>query len=120
MYAGSLPHDRIIAAFQKHVPSCYVRDYSNSGGYLTVCLGYRDIRWADQLTSGRVYRQVPAITLVSIPRGNVPAKTKFMGLKLHTPGWRIQFKKAASMLSLWQKRKITTELGVGQVFPEVY
>ena len=120
MYPGSIPHDRIIAAFQKHVPGTYVRDYRNNGGYITICSGYKDIRWRDQATGGRVERQVPAVTLVSIPQGNVPAKTKFMGLRLHMPGWRIQFKKAASMLSLVQKRKITQELGVGQVFPEVY
>ena len=119
MYAGSIPHDRIIAAFQKHIPGTYVRDYRASGGYITLCKGYRDIRWKDQATGGNVERQVPAITLCNLPQGSVTSATHFKGLKLQRPGWRWEFKRAASFLSLYQKFHITRELGVGQVFPDV-
>lgn len=119
MYAGSIPHDRIIATFQKHVPGTYVRDYRGSGGYITLAKGYRDIRWQNQGSGGPVERQVPAVTLVSIPQGNVTSATHFNGLRLTRPGWRLQFKKAASFLTLVQKHHITRDLGVGQVFPDV-
>lgn len=119
MYAGSIPHDRIIATFQKHVPGTYVRDYRANGGFITLAKGYRDIRWRDQATGGNVERQVPAITLLSLPQGSVTSATHFEGLKLKRTGWRIQFRKASSFLSLVQKHHITRDLGVGQVFPDV-
>lgn len=119
MYAGSIPHDRIIAAFQKHVPTCYVRDYRTQGGFITICTGYKDIRWGGQGSGGNEYRQVPAVTLVNLPQGNVKAPTQYVGLALKRPGWRTQFRRASTFLSLVQKHHITRDLGVGQVFPDV-
>ena len=119
MYAGAISHDRIINAFQQHVPSCYVRDYHDKGGYITLFRGTRDIRWNDQATAGNVYRQVPAETLCSIPRGFMTAATHYRGLALDRPGWRIQFRKASKCLSDNQMRRITKTLGLGEVFPGI-
>ena len=116
MYHGSIPHDRIIAAFQKHVPGAYVRDYRDRGGFITICRDYRDIYWNDQTTTRNVYRQVPAKTLCNLPRGNVTAASLFEGVKLHRPGWRVEFKRARHHLSDNQMRRITKELGVGEIF----
>lgn len=119
MYPGSLEHDRIIRAFEHHVPGCYVRDYREKGGFIVICRDYRDIPWRDQTTTRNVYRQVPAVTLVNLPRGFVTAPTRYVGLKLDRPGWRSEFRKAMRHLSEDQMRGITEELGVGEVFPGI-
>lgn len=119
MYVGSIPHDRIIAAFAGAVPGAYVRDYRDRGGYITICRQYRDIPWKEQLSTTKVYRQVPAVTLVSIPKGNVTSDTKYRQLALERPGWRIQFRKAMQHLTHVQMQRITKTLGVGEVFPGV-
>jgi len=119
MYYGAIAHDRIIAAFQRHVPGCYVRDYREQGGYITICRNYKDVPWRDQTTTRQVYRQVPAVTLCSIPKGNVTAPTHYEGLRLVRPGWRQEFKKAMRNLSYLQQKAITRTLGVGEVFPGV-
>lgn len=119
MYAGSIPHDRIINAFERHVPGCYVRDYRDNQGYITICRNYRDIKWGGQTTTTPVYRQIPAVTLASIPQGNVTAPSLYHGVRLMRPGWRQEFRKAMRHLSYLQQRAITKTLGVGEVFPGV-
>jgi hypothetical protein len=119
MYQGSLPHDRIISAFQRHVPGAYVRDYRDRGGYITICRQLRTIKWGYQTTTTPEYHQVPATTLASIPRGNVTAATLYHGVRLFRPGWRAQFRKAMRFLSHNQMRAITKTLGAGEVFPGV-
>ncbi len=115
----SIPHDRIISAFERNVPDCYVRDYRAGDGFLTICRGYKDIPWKDNSSSPRVYRQVPKETLCSIPRGNVTGPSKFAGLRLVRPGWRVEFRKAARFLTHPQKQAITEYLGRGEVFQGV-
>ena len=119
MYYGSLYHGDIISAFKRHVPDCYIRDYRERGGYITMCRGYRDIPWNDQTTTRKVERQVPAVTLVSLPRGYVTSATRYVGLRLDRPGWRQEFRKAMRFLTQEQMRDITEELGVGEVFPGI-
>ena len=116
MYMGSIEHGRIIRAFELHVPGVYVRDYRASGGFITICRNYRSIKWGGQTTTAKVEKQVPAITLCSLPRGNVTAMSRFYGLKLDRPGWRQELRRASRHLSHTQKRAITRELGVGEVF----
>lgn len=120
MYYGSIEHSKIISAFQHHVPDCFVRDYRDRGGFITICRGIRDIRWKDQATAGRVYRKVPHTTLVNLPRGNVTSATIYSGLALDRPGWRVEFRRAARHLSEDQMRSITKELGAGEVFPGIH
>ncbi len=119
MYQGSLCHDRILEAFRRNVPDTYVNDYRDRDGYITVCRGVKDIRWKDQASGGNVYRQVPDKTLVSIPRGNVMAATRYAGVKLVRPGWREQFRKAMVYMTRVQMKAITKFLGVGEVFPGI-
>lgn len=119
MYGGSLYHGDIIAAFERNVPGCYVRDYRDKGGYITICRYYKDIKWRDQTIAPKVERQVPAITLCSIPRGFVTAASRYRGLRLDRPGWRKEFRKAASHLTRDQMESITDELGCGEVFPGI-
>lgn len=116
MYGGAIEHSRIISTFQRHVPGCYVRDYRADGGYITICRDYKTIKWGDQTTTTKVERSVPAITLCNLPRGNVTAMSRFVGLKLDRPGWRQEFRRASRHLSDTQKRAITRTLGVGEVF----
>jgi hypothetical protein len=119
MYYGSIPHDRIIDAFCRNVPGAYVRDYRDSGGYITICRGYKDLPWKDQISTRKVYKQVPSETLCSLPRGNVTSATKFAQLRLVRPGWRMEFRKAMKHLSDTQMRNITKSLNVGEVFPGI-
>lgn len=119
MFCGSIPHDRIIEAFQRHVPGTYVRDYRDRGGFIVICRDYRDLPWRDQTTTRNVYRQAPATTLVNLPRGNVTSATLYRGLRLDRPGWRQEFRKAMRHLSEQQMRKITKTLKVGEVFPGI-
>lgn len=119
MYAGSIPHDRIIDAFQQHVPGCYVRDYRENNGYITICRNYRDIRWQSGQSTAPVERQIPAITLASLPQGNVTAANLHAGFRLVRPGWRVEFRKAMEHLTHVQQKAITRTLGVGEVFPGV-
>ncbi len=119
MFFGSIPHDRIIKAFQDNVPDCYVRDYRDNGGYITICRGYKSIPWGGQQSTTPVYRSVPKDTLCSIPRGNVRSATMYRGLALVRPGWRTQFRKAMHHLSDMQMRNITKSLKCGEVFPGV-
>lgn len=71
------------------------------------------------MTGGNTYRQVPAVTLASIPRGNVTPATQYRGLRLERPGWRQEFRKASKHLSVTQQKGITESLGVGEVFQGV-
>lgn len=119
MYTGPIQHDRIIEAFRRHVPGCYVRDYRDRGGFITICRQYRDIAWSEQMSTTKVYKQVPAITLVNLPRGNVTPATHYKGLALQRTGWRLEFRKAMRHLSDLQMRRITKELRVGEVFPGI-
>lgn len=119
MYNGPLPHDRIIEAFRRHVPGCYVRDYRDKNGFITICRQYKDLPWKDQTTTRKVYRQVPAVTLINLPQGNVTAPTRYRGVALDRPGWRKEFRLAMRHLSDIQMRGITKELGVGEVFPGI-
>lgn len=120
MYYGSLETGRIIAAFERNVPDVYVRDYRDQGGYITLCRRYRDLHWGDQLSTQKVYKQVPAITLMSLPKGNVTSATRYVGLALDRPGWREGFRKAMPHLTEMQMRRITKELAVGEVFPGIH
>jgi hypothetical protein len=119
MHAGSLYHGDIIAAFERNVPGCYVRDYRDNGGYITICRNYRDIPWRDQLSTRNVYRQVPATTLASLPRGYVTAQTIYRGFALVRPGWREEFRKAMRSLTEVQMRRVTKALGARELFPGV-
>ena len=120
MYYGSFEHGKIIEAFTRNVPGSYVRDYRDRGGYITICKGYKDIKWKGQTTTTKVYRTVPDITLVNLPRGNVKSATIYSGLKLVRPGWRLEFQRAEENLSRDQMLKITRSLGAGQVFQKVH
>lgn len=119
MYNGSLEHGRIIEAFRRNVPGCYVRDYRDNNGYIVICRNYRDIKWNDQTTTRKVERQVPAVTLVNLPAGSVTAPTRYVGVRLSRPGWRQEFRRAMRHLSEVQMRGITSFLGVGEVFPGI-
>lgn len=120
MYPGSFEHGKIIEAFKRCVPGTYVRDFRGNNGYITVCRGYRDIKWKGQTTTTKVYEKAIDTTLVNLPRGNVTAATRYRGLALDRPGWRAQFREAERHLSRDQMKAITRFLGAGQVFPGVY
>ncbi len=119
MHQGALETDRVIGAFRRAVPGCYVRDYRENGGFITICRHFKDIPWRDQLSACKVERQVPAVTLASLPRGFVTPGTKYRGVRLERPGWRVEFRKAMRHLSDVQMRDITNDLGAGEVFPGV-
>jgi len=119
MYDGSIEHGKIIGAFQRHVPGCFVLDQRDKGGFIAVCRGTKDMPWRDQTTTRNVYREVPDVTLLSLPRGNVTPATRYHGIKLDRTGWLEQFRRASRHLTFTQQRNITRELRVGQVFPEV-
>jgi hypothetical protein len=112
MYDSTIAHDKIISAFTRNVPDCYVRDYRENNGWLTICRGYRDVPNAKPGWSQTTVRE----TLCTIPRGNVKPASSFMGAGLIRPGWRLEFRKAAWYLTENQKARITKDLGVGQVF----
>ena len=116
---NSIAHDDIIAAFKKNVPDCYVRDYRDRGGYITVCRNYRTIKWGGQLSTTKEYRTIPAITLFNMPRGQVTAPSRFRGAALIRPGWKLEFRRAARHLTQDQMRGITKSLGRGEVFTGV-
>lgn len=119
MYYGSIETGKIIEAFRRFVPGTYVRDYRDSGGFITLCRNYKDLQWNDQTTTRKVYRQVPAVTLCNLPRGYVTSATLYRGLALERTGWRIEFRRAMRHLSEVQQRAITEFLAVGEVFPGI-
>lgn len=111
MHSGSLYHGDIISAFQREVPDCYVRDYRGGGGWITICRGYKDLPWkSSSLTNRKQYVQVPAHTLMSIPRGEVKAADTYNGLALIKPGWRRGLRMAAKFLTYEQRRRIQKRL----------
>lgn len=97
----------MIEAFKRNVPDCYVRDYRDNNGWLTICRGYKDVPWKSAV---KTYVQVPAHTLLSIPRGNVKSADTYNGLALVKPGWRRGLRMAASHLSYEQRRRIQRHL----------
>lgn len=119
MYTGSLYHGDIIQTLLRCVPDSYVRDYRDNNGYITVCRRYRTIKWGGQLSTQRREVDVPAETLVSLPRGFVTAASKYRGVRLIRPGWRQQFRRATHHLTYQQQRRITRMLGKGEVFAGV-
>lgn len=95
------------------MPGCYVRDYRENNGYITVCRGYRTIPWrGDGLSTQRRYANIPAETLLSVPSGMVQAADQYVGVALSRPGWRKQLRDNASKMSYEQRRRIQRELGV--------
>ena len=110
MHCGSLYHGDIITAFMRNVPGVYVRDYRDSGGYIVICRNYRDILWNDQTTTRKVERSVPAVTLFNLPRGYMTKRTLYAGLRLHRPGWKQEFRRAAQHLTDTQRRRIVRDL----------
>ncbi len=118
MYNSSIEHGRIIGAFQRHVPGCYIRDNRATGGYINICRGYRDIPWKDNKTAPKVYRQAVNITLMNLPRGFVTPATQYRGLSLVRPGWRQEFRRASRHLTQVQMRKISMDLKARNIFPK--
>ena len=116
MYMGSIESGRIIRAFELHVPGVYVRDYRENGGYIVICRDYRTIKWGGQTTTTPVEKDIPATTLCNLPCGNVTAMTRYVGLRKDRPGWREELRRASRHLSIAQKRAITKELSMGEVF----
>jgi hypothetical protein len=116
MYYGSIETSRIIEAFTRSVPGSYVRDYRENGGFITICKDYRTIKWGDQQSTARVEKSVPATTLANLPRGWMTPDSKFIGLKLHRPGWRVEFKRARRHITEAQMKRITKMLRCGEVF----
>jgi hypothetical protein len=117
----SIPHDDIIRAFLRNVPGTYVRDYRDNGGYIVICKDYRDIKWGRSgTTTEKVARQIPAVTLVNLPQGNVTKASRYHGFKLDRPGWKHEFRKAAIYLTPDQRRRITKALKRDQVFFEPF
>lgn len=106
----SIEHSRIIRAFERNVPGCYVKDYSSTGGYITIMRGSRTF-W-DGGTRSANGSGVPAETLCAIPRGAVQAPSLFRGMQMVRPGWRREMRKAADKLTESQKRAIEKDLGV--------
>ena len=116
----SLETGKIIEAFRRYVPGCYVRDYRDSGGFIVICRDYKDLLWNDQLSARKVYKQVPAVTLCNLPRGYTTAATRFVGLHLDRPGWRLEFRRAKRHLTEVQMRDITEFLQAGEVFQGIH
>lgn len=106
----SIEHSRIIRAFEHNVPGCFVKDYSDHGGWITIMRGTRDIRRRDDY--GETIRSLPAETLCAIPRGNVQAPSLFDGIRMVRPGWRREMRKAYDKLTESQRRAIEKELKV--------
>lgn len=119
MEACSFSHDDIIRAFTRNVPGSYVRDYRDKGGYIVIARDYKSIKWRDQLSTAKVERSVPAVTLVNLPRGYVTAPARYAGVRMVRPGWRPEFRKAMRHLSEDQMRRITKALKAHEVFPGV-
>src|SRR3990167_3457895 len=114
MYEHTLYSGDIIEAFRRHVPSCYVRDF-RPAGFITIGRGYKDLpRRGDGLVSHRVYRQAIAITLASIPQGNVTARDIYRGINLVQPGWKSQLRKASAHLTDRQRHRIQRDLHLAE------
>ena len=111
MYDGSLDAGRIISAFIRNVPDCYIRDFRVNGGQIAICRGYRDV--GDYRQS---YRQVVSETLCNLPLGNVRATSMYEGVRQFRPGWRMEFAKARKHLTWAQMKRITRTLRAGEVF----
>ena len=103
----------------REVPDCYVRDYRNNAGWITICRGYKTIPWrGDGLSTQRRYESVPAETLMSIPRGEVRAADTYNGLALVRPGWRRGLRTASGKLTERQRIGIQRRLR-RHVWPDI-
>ena len=105
---GSIDHSRIIEAFTRNVPDCYVRDYLGKGGELAICRGYKTVIDG---TNGHEW-VVPRHQLCVIPRGSVQAPSLAHGAKTVRPGWRVEMKKAGKYLTSSQMDRIERDLKV--------
>lgn len=103
----SLETSRIIKAFARHVPECYVRDYRANGGALNLCRGYKELRAA----RGDLIA-VPADTLCTLEVPNMPARTLAMGPWQIRAGWRLEMRKAGAKITAAQRRRIARDLGM--------
>jgi hypothetical protein len=109
MYGG-IESSRIIRAFQRWVPECYVRDYTANRGYLTVARGYKTMFDASRNTS-HFAENVPARTLANLSPGYTPEKSIYRGMELVKPGWRQEMARARPHLTAYQAERIEKELG---------
>lgn len=119
MYQGALEVSKVINAFLRAVPDSYVRDYTANNGYIVVARHYRTIKWNDGQSTANVERNVPATTLINMPKGYATAADRYNGLRLDRPGWRVQFRRSMRHLTMAQMKRITKELRAGEVFPGV-
>lgn len=109
MYGG-METSRIIRAFQRWVPGCFVRDYTGNRGFLVIARGqttmFDSSKNTDQFTRG-----LPAETLANLSPGYTPEKSIYSGMTLIRPGWRYEMRRAGMYLTDYQKRKIQKDLG---------
>ena len=109
MYGG-IESSRIIRAFQKWVPECYVRDYTGNRGYLTVARGYKTVFDSSRNTS-HFAENIPAATLANLSPGYTPEKSIYRGMELIKPGWRQEMARARPLLTDYQAAGIEKDLG---------
>lgn len=109
MYGG-IESSRILRAFQKWVPGCYVRDYTCNRGFLTLARGYKTM-YDPSRNTRHFAENVPAETLINLSPGYTPEKAIYRGMELVRPGWRQEFAKVSDRLTDYQKARISKELG---------
>lgn len=109
----SIEHSKIISAFERNVPDCYVRDYRPNSSWLAVCRGYKTVQDFSLYEKGEPTEiTVPRECLCFIPRGTVTATTWWNGMALIRPGWRNQMRLAKKKLTDAQMRRIEKDLKV--------
>ena len=110
MYGG-IESSRLIEAFKRHVPECYVRDFTGNRGYLTLCKGRQTLFDFSKHTD-KFSDTVPKWTLANLNPGYTPEKAIYDGAKLLVPGWRMEMRRAAEYLTPHQKRLVSREMGM--------
>lgn len=97
---------KLIDAIVRSVPGSYVRDYRESGGYLTVCRGYKTIR-NESDGSNHVF---PAELLCNLTPGWTPRPTLMLGSRPLYPGWQQELRKLGRVITAKQRGRIIARL----------
>ena len=96
----------ILRALKRNVPGIFVRDHRFNGGYLDVMKGTKWFMNYEKWTE----EGYPAVTLMNLLPGFTPRPHLFLGAKLLTPGYQIQFRRMRDSLSEVQRRAIEKDL----------
>ena len=98
---------RLARAFVDNVPGCFIRDYTETGGFLQI---RRRLKTVGSHDNTDVYT-VPAETICTLNRGETPRPTLYKNGRIEAMGWQVQMRVARNHLEPDEISGIERDIG---------